>query len=66
MQEGYSGSEGSVHNYVSQQRRKRKRREAYLPLEFDPGQDAQVDWCQAEVEMLGERILVDLFIMRLN
>lgn len=66
VQEGYSGSAGSVHNFVSQERRKRKRREAYLPLEFDPGQDAQVDWCEAEVELAGERMRVSLFIMRLN
>lgn len=63
---GYSGSEGAVLNYVSQQRKKRKRREAYLPLEFDPGMDAQVDWGEAEVEMGGERVMVQVFLMRLN
>jgi len=63
---GYQGSEGAVLNYVSQQRKKRKRREAYLPLEFDPGMDAQVDWSEAEVEMAGERIMVQVFLMRLN
>lgn len=66
VQEGYQGSAGSVHNFVSRERRKRKRREAYLPLEFDPGQDAQVDWGEAEVELGGERVRVNLFIMRLN
>jgi transposase len=66
VSEGYQGSEGSVHNYVSRQRKKRKRRQAYLPLEFDPGQDAQVDWGEAEVELAGERIKVQLFVMRLN
>lgn len=66
VSEGYRGSAGSVLNYVSQQRQKRKRREAYLPLEFDPGQDAQVDWFEAEVEMAGVRIKVQVFVMRLN
>jgi hypothetical protein len=33
--------------------------------EFDPGQDAQVDWGEAWVEMEGERMAVQLFIMRL-
>ncbi|HVP21173.1 MAG TPA: IS21 family transposase [Anaerolineaceae bacterium] len=64
--EGYAGSEGAVHNYVCQQRKKRKHRQSYLPLEFDPGQDAQVDWGEAEVEVAGERIMAQLFIMRLN
>jgi transposase len=63
---GYTGSEGSVHNYVSQQRRKRKQPAAYLPLEFDPGQDAQVDWGEAVVEIAGERQVVQVFILRLN
>jgi transposase len=64
--ETYPGSEGAVLNYVSQERRKRKRREAYLPLEFDPGQDAQVDWGEVEVEIAGQRVLTQAFIMRLN
>jgi hypothetical protein len=55
-----------VLNYVSQQRKKRKRREAYLPLKFDPGMDAQVDWGEAEVEMAGERVMAQVFLMRLN
>jgi len=64
--EGYQGSEGAVHNYISQQRKKQKYRPAYLPLEFDPGMDAQVDWGEAEVELAGERIKVQLFVFRLN
>jgi transposase len=65
-QAGYSGSEGSVHNYICQRRKIRKKRQAYLPLEFDPGQDGQVDWAEAVVEMAGKRIKVELFILRLN
>ena len=64
--EGYAGSAGSVHNYVSRQRKKRKRKQLYLPLEFDMGQDAQVDWGVGIVEMAGERVKVQLFVMRLN
>jgi transposase len=63
---GYQGSEGGVHNYVCQRRKLRKKRQAYLPLEFDPGQDAQTDWAEALVEMAGKRITVQLFILRLN
>jgi transposase len=64
--EGYVGSAGSVHNYVSRQRKKRKRKQLYLPLEFDMGQDAQVDWGVGIVEMAGERVKVQMFVMRLN
>jgi transposase len=65
-EEEYTGSESSVHNFVSQQRKKRKIRKAYLPLEFDPGEDAQADWGEAFVIMRGKTEKVNLFIMRLN
>jgi transposase len=64
--EGYTGSEGAVHNYVSRERRKDEYKEKYIPLEFDPGQDAQVDWGEAEAILAGERVTVQLFILRLN
>ena len=64
--EGSPGSEGAVQNYVSRERRKDKYKEKYIPLEFDPGQDAQVDWGEAEVILAGERVTVQLFILRLN
>ena len=64
--EGYIGSEGAVHNYVSRERRKEEYKEKYIPLEFDPGQDGQVDWGEAEVLLAGERVKVQLFILRLN
>ena len=63
---GYSGSEGSVHNYVCQWKKDQKPRPAYLPLEFEPGQDAQVDWGEAQVEIGGVRMVVQFFVMRLN
>jgi len=65
-EEGYQGCEGSVHNYVCQLCKERKRKEAYLPLEFDAGQDAQVDWGEAIVRMAGETVKVQFFSMRLN
>lgn len=64
--EGYAGSEGAVHNYVSRERRKDEYKEKYIPLEFDPGQDAQVDWGEAEVILAGERVTVQFFTLRLN
>jgi transposase len=64
--EGYQGSEGGVHRYVSEQRKARKKRQAYLPLAFDPGQDAQVDWGEVVAVIGGERQKVQIFVMRLN
>ena len=64
--DGYRGSESAVHNYVSRQRNQRQIRESYLPLEYDPGMDAQVDWGEAEVEIAGQRVMAHLFILRLN
>jgi transposase len=66
QKEGYQGSEGSVHNYVSQQRKKRKQAPVFLPLEFDPGRDAQVDWGEVVAEIGGRRQTVQVFILRLN
>jgi transposase len=64
--EGYTGSEGAVHNYVSRERRKDEYKEKYIPLEFDPGQDAQVDWGEADVILTGKQVAVQFFMMRLN
>lgn len=63
--EGFQGAPSTVRRYVGQRRRELKRPLIYLPLEFDPGQDAQVDWGEAWVEMEGELCQVELFVMRL-
>ena len=65
-EEGFAGSESTVRAYIGRQRRGKQRTPVYLPLEFDPGEDAQVDWGEAVVEMGGERVAVQMFIMRLN
>jgi transposase len=64
--EGYTGSEGAVHNYVSRERRKDEYKEKYIPLEFDPGQDGQVDWGEADIILSEERVTVQFFTLRLN
>lgn len=63
--EGYLGAVSTVRRYVGRRRREMKRPAIYLPLEFDPGQDAQVDWGDAWVEMAGVKREVQLFVMRL-
>ena len=63
--DGYQGSESTVRGYIGQRRREKRRPKVYLPLEFDPGTDAQVDWGEALVEIAGERVTVQVFYMRL-
>lgn len=64
-QEGYRGSEAGVLHYLWQLRQARRQVKVYLPLEFEPGQDAQVDWGEAEVILAGQQVTVQLFVMRL-
>jgi transposase len=63
--EGYAGGESTIRGYLSRLRQSRRRPAVYLPLEFDPGIDAQVDWGEAEVVLAGQRVTVQLFVLRL-
>ncbi len=63
--EGYAGAESSVRAYIGRRRRVRRRPQVFLPLEFDPGTDAQVDWGEAQAVIGGTAVTVQLFYMRL-
>lgn len=63
---GFQGSESTVRAYIGRRRSEKRRPRVYLPLEFDPGMDAQADWGEAVVEIGGELVTVQLFFMRLN
>lgn len=63
--EGYRGSEASVLGYVSGQRQSKRQVAVFLPLEYEPGADAQVDWGEAEVMLNGQQVTVQLFVLRL-
>ena len=65
QQEGYQGSLSSVQVYLWRQRKANRRPKLFLPLEYDPGVDAQVDWGEAIVIIAGQRVKVQLFVMRL-
>ncbi len=64
--EGYQGSEASVQMYGVRWRKTHKRPATFLPLEFDPGQDAQVDWGEAQVILAGVQQTVQVFVMHLS
>ena len=65
-QEGYAGSLSTVGHYLAELRKEKRRPKVYLPLEFDLGTDAQVDWGEAVVVMNDEQVKVQLFVMRLS
>jgi len=65
QQEGYQGSESRVRQYLSSRKKANQTPEVFLPLEFEPGCDAQVDWGEAVVELSGKRQKVPFFLMRL-
>ena len=64
--EGYSGCEGNIHNFICRTKKKLEAGKVYLPLEFDAGKDAQVDWGEAVVILAGAEVKVQFFVMRLN
>jgi transposase len=65
QEEGYAGSESSVLVYLWRLRKGKRQVKVYLPLEFEPGEDGQVDWGEAEVILGGERVTVQIFVLRL-
>ena len=64
--QGYTGSEASVQGYLVAQRKASRRPKVFIPLAFDPGQDAQVDWGEAQAIIGGVKQTVQVFVMRLN
>ena len=64
--QGYGGSESSVQMYAVRWRKANKRLATFLPLEFEPGQDGQVDWAEAQVILGGVQQKVSVFVMHLS
>jgi len=65
QQEGYGGSESGVLVYLWQLRKAKRKVKVYLPLEFEAGEDGQVDWGEAKVVLAGEQVTVEIFVLRL-
>ena len=60
----FTGAESTVRRYIRTIRGKKL--ETFIPLCFDPGQDAQADFGGAAVIMDGRETDVQLFMMRLS
>lgn len=63
--EGYQGSAARLRGYLGSLHWRQPRPRSFFPLEFDPGQDAQVDWGEAIAVIAGERVTIQLFVLRL-
>ena len=62
-EEGFTGSYVTIANAVRKIRGRTN--EAHIPLEWEPGEAAQVDWGEAWFELKGEKRKCQLFCMRL-
>ncbi len=61
---GFTGHEATVRRLVAQLRDQQP--EVFIPLTADWGQQAQVDWGQAVVEIAGSREVAHLFCLRMR
>jgi len=65
QKDGYQGSESGVLVYLWQLRRANRKVKVFMPLEFEPGEDGQVDWGEAQVILAEEQVTVQIFVLRL-
>lgn len=61
---GYSGGYSTVTDYLRSTRR--KTREGFLPLEFELGQHAEVDWIEAMFHLHGQEKKAYVFVIKLG
>ena len=59
---GFTGHYGTVQRYVKQAANRQK--EVFMPLQFDPGQEAQVDWHEGWIIDNGVERKCQFFIMK--
>lgn len=64
LEEGFRCGESTIRRYVGAQKRAMK--EVFIPLEFGPGEDAQVDWGYCIAEVNGARVQVAYFVAVLS
>ena len=60
---GYKGAESTIRAYL--RKLKDTSGEAFVPLEFAPGEAAQIDWGEAAIWLKKEKITANLFCARL-
>lgn len=60
---GFTGHASTVRRYVASVKNRRK--DVFFPLEFEPGQEAQVDWHEGQAVVNGQQRKLQFFCMRL-
>lgn len=63
---GYTGSEPTVRRYIAQHRKEKRKRTAFVPLVYEPGEVAEVDFGEAQVRLKGELVKVQMLCFRLR
>ena len=63
-EEGFTGGYNTVSDYLRKEYRKQK--EAFLPLEFELGAYAEVDWTEAYFYLRGKETKAHVFVMKLR
>ena len=61
----FSGAESTVRRYVGE-RRKQLGTQVFIPLDYEPGRLAQVDFGEAQVVIAQEQLTAQLFCLRLG
>jgi transposase len=61
---GYTGGYSTITQYL--RKTKKKKKEAFLPLEFQLGAHAEVDWGEAKFLLNGKETTAYLFVMKLG
>lgn len=61
---GFEGGYNTVMDYL--RKAKKKKREAFVPLEFEYGAHGQVDWGEAKFILNGKETIAHLFVMWLG
>jgi transposase len=61
----FTGAESTVRRYVGQ-RRKQLHTQVFIPLDYEPGRLAQVDFGEAQVVIAHEQLTAQLFCLRLG
>jgi transposase len=62
--EGFTGGYNTISDYLRKEYR--KQREAFLPLEFELGTYAEVDWTEAYFYLKGKETKAHIFVMKLR
>lgn len=60
----FPGAQSTVRVFVG--KLKPSLKGVFVPLEFDPGQDAQADWGDVDVMMNGQQVTVQMFCIKLR